>query len=72
MGEVTLGCAVSLVLSLPSPLLQSVFAVAVVSVLVGELVGPLALRRALRRADELEAGEPEPGRLSLEPEGSEG
>jgi hypothetical protein len=72
MGEVTLACAVSLVLSLPSPVLDSVFAVAAAGVLIGELVGPLALRRALRRADEVEAGEPEPGRLSLEPEGSEG
>jgi hypothetical protein len=72
MGEVTLACAVSLVLSLQSPGLASVFAVAAVSVLVGELVGPLALRRALRRANEVEAGEPEPGRISLEPEGLEG
>lgn len=72
MGEVTLACAVSLALSVENELIRSVFAVAVVGVLAGELVGPLALRAALRRANELDAGEPEPGRLSLEPEGSEG
>jgi hypothetical protein len=71
MGEITVACAVSIALCSESPGAKSVLAVGVLGVLAGELVGPLALRRALRRAGELEAGEPEPGRLSLEPDGHE-
>jgi len=71
MGEMTLACTVALALSFQSPAARSVLAVGVLGVLLGELVGPVTLRRALRRAGELEAGEPEPGRLSLDPEGSE-
>jgi hypothetical protein len=71
MGEITLACAVSLALSFDRGASKTVLAIGVIGVLAGELIGPLALRRALRRAGELEAGEPEPGRLSLEPEGSE-
>jgi hypothetical protein len=55
MGEITLACAVSLGLSAANPAAKSVLAVGVIGVLAGELVGPLALRRALRRAGELMA-----------------
>jgi hypothetical protein len=71
MGEITLACAVSLGLSFDRGAAKSLLAFGVISMLAGELIGPLALRRALRLAGELEAGEPEPGRLSLEPEGHE-
>lgn len=71
MGEMTLACAVAIALSFQSAAAKSVLTLAVVAVLAGELLGPLTLRRALRRAGELEAGEPEPGRLSLDPEGTE-
>lgn len=71
MGEITLACAVSLGLSFEHNVAKSLLASGVLSMLAGELIGPLALRRALRLAGELEAGEPEPGRLSLEPEGTE-
>jgi hypothetical protein len=71
MGEMTLACAVAIALSFHSAAAKSVLTLAVVGVLAGELLGPLTLRRALGRAGELEAGEPEPGRLSLDPEGTE-
>ncbi|MEO8183263.1 MAG: potassium transporter Kef [Deltaproteobacteria bacterium] len=71
LGEITLACAVSIALSFEGDAAQSLLAIGVISMLAGELIGPLALRRALRLANELEAGEPEPGRLSLEPEGNE-
>jgi hypothetical protein len=71
MGEMTLACAVAIALSFHTPAAKSVLALAVVAVLAGELLGPLTLRRALSRAGELDAGEPEPGRLSLDPEGTE-
>jgi hypothetical protein len=71
MGEITLACAVSLELSFERGAAKSLLAIGIISMLAGELIGPLALRRALRLAGELEAGEPEPGRLSLEPEGNE-
>jgi len=71
MGEVTLACAASLALSLDSPATKTVLAVGVMGVLAGEIVGPLALRRALGRAGELDAGAPEPERLSLDPGGNE-
>lgn len=54
-GEVSLACAVSLALSLRTPLAQTVLVVAVANVLTGELLAPLALRRALARAGELAA-----------------
>jgi hypothetical protein len=71
MGEMTLACAVAIALSFQSAAAKSVLTLAVVAVLAGELLGPLTLRRALQRAGELDAGEPEPGRLSLDPEGTE-
>jgi hypothetical protein len=71
MGEITLACAVSLGLSFEPGVAKNLLAIGVLSMLAGELIGPLALRRALRLAGELEAGEPDPGRLSLEPEGNE-
>lgn len=71
MGEVTLACAASLALSLEGPVTRNVLAVGVIGILAGEIVGPLALRRALGRAGELDAGTPEPERLSLDPGGSE-
>jgi Kef-type K+ transport system membrane component KefB len=71
MGEMTLACAVAIGLSFHSPAAKSVLALAVVAVLAGELLGPLTLRRALSRAGELDAGVPEPARLSLDPEGTE-
>ena len=71
MGEITLACAVSLGLSFERDAAKSLLAIGVMSMLAGELIGPLALRRSLRLANELEAGEPEPARLSLEPEGHE-
>jgi len=71
MGEITLACAISLGLSCERGAAKSLLAIGVISMLAGELIGPLALRRALRLAGELEAGEPEPGRVSLEPEGHE-
>ena len=71
MGEMTLACAVAIALSFHSAAARSVLTLAVVAVLAGELLGPLTLRRALQRAGELDAGEPEPGRLSLDPEGTE-
>lgn len=52
-GEVTLACAVSVALSFKSPVALSVLAVAAVALLVGEVIGPLALRRCLGRAGEL-------------------
>jgi hypothetical protein len=54
-GEVTLACAVALVLSLHSPAALTVLAVAGTGLLIGEVVGPFALRRALARAGELAA-----------------
>jgi len=71
MGEVTLACAASLALSLESAVTKNVLAVGIIGILAGEVVGPLALRRALGRAGELDAGMPEPERLSLEPGGSQ-
>ncbi len=71
MGEMTLACAVAIALSFHSPAAKSVLGLAVVAVLAGELLGPLTLRRALSRAGELDAGVPEPARLSLDPEGTE-
>jgi hypothetical protein len=53
MGEITLACAISLRISVPSTATKSVFLAAIAALLAGELVGPLLLRRALRRAGEI-------------------
>lgn len=69
-GDVTLACAVSIALSFESPAALSVLAVAAAGVIVGELVAPLALKRSLGRAGELESGAGEPwSRASDAPEG---
>ncbi len=52
-GDVTLACAVSIALSFHGPAGLTVLAVAGAGLLVGELVGPFALRRCLLRAGEL-------------------
>jgi hypothetical protein len=53
-GEVTLACAVSIAVAFRTPAALSVLAVAAAGVLLGEVVAPLALRRALLRAGELD------------------
>lgn len=71
-GDVTLACAVSIALSFESPAALSVLAVAAAGVILGELVAPLALKRSLGRAGELESGAGEPwSRASDAPEGLE-
>jgi hypothetical protein len=57
-GDVTLACAVSIALSFHSRAALIVLAVAGTGLLVGELVGPFALRRCLLRAGELAAAAP--------------
>ncbi|MEN9579431.1 MAG: hypothetical protein RJA70_2440 [Pseudomonadota bacterium] len=52
-GNLTLCVALSCYMSLPAELGQFALLTAVVVTLVGELVGPLALRRALHRAGEI-------------------
>jgi hypothetical protein len=56
-GDVTLACAVSIALTFDSPFARSVLAIAVAGLLLGEVIGPLALRRALGRAGELDSPE---------------
>jgi len=69
-GDVTLACAVSIALSFERPAAFSILAVAAAGVIVGELVAPLALKRSLGRAGELESGAGEPwSRASDAPEG---
>lgn len=53
-GDVSLSCAVSIALSFERPAALTVLAVAAAGLLLGELVAPLGLRRALVRAGELE------------------
>lgn len=53
-GDVTLACAVSLAIAFENPAALSVLAIAVAGLLLGELCAPLALRRALVRAGELD------------------
>jgi hypothetical protein len=54
-GEVTLACAVSIAVAFHErPAALSVLAIAAVGLLLGEVVAPLALRRALVRAGELD------------------
>jgi hypothetical protein len=57
-GDVTLACAISIALSFKSEAALIVLAVAGAGLLVGELVGPFALRRGLLRAGELAADTP--------------
>lgn len=69
-GDVTLACAVSIALSFEQPAALSILAVASAGVIIGELVAPLALKRSLGRAGELESGAGEPwSRASDAPEG---
>ena len=56
-GEVTLACGVSLVLAFDGAVARTVLGVAVGGLLLGEIVAPLALRRALGRAGELDSPE---------------
>lgn len=53
-GEVTLACAVSIAVAFERPAALTVLAIAAVGLLLGEAVAPLALRRALVRAGELD------------------
>jgi hypothetical protein len=57
-GDVTLACAVSIALGFERPGALTVLAMAAGGLLLGELVAPLALRRALARAGELELSTP--------------
>jgi hypothetical protein len=58
-GDVTLACAVSIALAFDRPIALTLLAVAATGLLLGELVAPLALRRALARAGELEPSAPQ-------------
>jgi hypothetical protein len=53
-GDVSLACAVSIAIAFEQPAALTVLAVAAASLLLGELLAPLALRRALVRAGDLE------------------
>ncbi|HYO97695.1 MAG TPA: potassium transporter Kef [Polyangiaceae bacterium] len=55
-GAFTLAAAIGLALRLPPPLGPSVLVLASAGVLVGELLGPVLLRRALERAQEIVPG----------------
>lgn len=69
-GDVSLACAVSLALSFERPAALSVLAIAAAGVIIGELLAPLALKRSLRRAGELDVNAGEPwSRASDAPEG---
>jgi hypothetical protein len=57
-GDVTLACAVSIAFAFDRPAGLAVLAVAAAGLLIGELVAPLALRRALLRAGEIPAQPP--------------
>jgi len=65
-GEVTLACGVSIALAFDTPPARTVLLVAAAALLVGEVVAPLALRRALGRAGELES--PDGPSWSMPPE----
>ncbi len=56
-GAFSLACAVSLKLRFPGEIGNTLLALAVALLLLGELVGPLMLRRGLRRAGEISATE---------------
>ncbi len=69
-GDVTLACAISIALSFEQAAALSVLAVAAAGVIVGELLAPLALKRSLGRAGELESSAGEAwSRASDAPEG---
>jgi hypothetical protein len=69
-GDVSLACAVSLALSFERPAALSVLAVAAGGLVVGELLAPWALRRALGRAGEIDSAAQRPwSRLSDAPDG---
>jgi hypothetical protein len=53
-GEVSLSCAVSIAVAFEQPAALTVLAIAALALLLGEVVAPLALRRALVRAGELD------------------
>jgi hypothetical protein len=53
-GEVTLACAVSIAIAFERPAALTVLAIAAAGLLLGEVVAPIALRRALARAAELD------------------
>jgi Kef-type K+ transport system membrane component KefB len=53
-GAVAMSIGLAFALRFPGPVGDTVLAIAVLSAAVGELVGPLSLRRALRRAGEIE------------------
>jgi len=53
-GDVTLACAVSIAVAFEHPAALTVLAIAAAGLLTGEVVAPLALRRALVRAGELD------------------
>jgi hypothetical protein len=52
-GELSVAIGLSLALAVPGPIGESLLALAAAGALVGELVGPVALRAALRRAGEI-------------------
>jgi hypothetical protein len=69
-GDVSLACAVSIAFSFEGAAALSILAVASAGVIVGELLAPLALKRSLGRAGELESSAGEPwSRASDAPEG---
>lgn len=56
-GDVTLACAVSIALAFDHAFARTVLAIGVAGLLLGEVIAPLALRRALGRAGELDSPE---------------
>jgi hypothetical protein len=52
-GELSIAIGLSLALAVPGPIGETLLALAVAGALVGELIGPVALRAALRRAGEI-------------------
>ena len=56
-GDVTLACGVSIALAFDGPFARTVLAIALGGLVLGEVVAPLALRRALGRAGELDSPE---------------
>lgn len=56
-GDVTLACAVAIALAFEHPFARTVLAIGVAGLLLGEVVAPLALRRALGRVGELDSPE---------------
>jgi len=56
-GDVTLSCAVCIALAFDGPFARTVLAIGVAGLLLGEVIAPLALRRSLDRAGELDSPE---------------